>query len=130
MSVCLYSIEYIFIMGAGASIESDGHIYNAMPCGCIYRCEYRDSVANGNVALVKCCYDCLEKLKCRTFHYDAVSDMCYETYEQSIHVLTAKKGWMTEVSALAYAHKRGIRSVEEFMYNTNILVKYGFGSLK
>jgi hypothetical protein len=38
-----------------------------------------------------------------------------------------KTGWMTEVSALAYADKHGIRSVEEFIYNTNILNKYGFG---
>jgi hypothetical protein len=113
-------------MGAGASIESTGNIYNAMPCGCIYRCEYRESVANGNVALVKCCYSCLEKLKCRTFDYRTVDDMRYATCEQSIHALTSKMGWMTEVSAFSYAHTHGIRSVEEFIYNTNILAKYGF----
>ncbi len=117
-------------MGAGASIESSGHIYNASSCGCIYRCEYRESVATGNVELVKCCYHCLEKLKCRTFDYEAVDDMCYETRDQSIHLLTSKNGWMTEVSALEYADKRGIRSVEEFIYNTNILNKYGFDSRK
>jgi len=130
-------------MGAGASIETNGHIYNAMMCGCIYRCEYQECIANGNVALVKCCYHCLEKLKRRTFDYRMVDSMCKNTRGESINILTDKlgwtpedktgwtpedkTGWMTEVSALAYADKHGIRSVEEFIYNTNILNKYGFG---
>lgn len=117
-------------MGAGASIESEGHIYNPISCGCIYRCEYHESIATGNVELVKCCYECLEKLKHRTFDYGVVDDMSYAIREQPIDIVTAKTGWMTQVSAFAYANKRGIRSVEEFIYNTNILNKYGFCRLR
>ena len=117
-------------MGAGASIESDVNIYNAMPCGCIYRCECRDYVATGNVELVKCCYECLEKLKHHTFDYGVVDDMGFAIRGRSIDIVTAENGWMTEVSAFAYANKHGIRSVEEFIYNTNILSKYGFGRLR
>jgi len=117
-------------MGAGASFESSGHIYNAIPCGCIYRCEYQDLVVNRNLALVKCCYHCLEKLKHRTFDYNAVDDMRYEIEGKDVHSVTSNSGWMNQVSALEYANGRGIRSVEEFLYNTNILNKYGFGVRK
>jgi hypothetical protein len=53
-------------------------------------------------------------------------DMCKSVQNQPVHVLTDhtdKNSWMTEPQALVYAHKQGIRSVEEFIYNTNILDK-------
>jgi len=119
-------------MGAGASIESDGCLYHARSCGCIYRCEYRNTLVSGDVELVKCCYHCLEKLRQHTFDYEMVDDLCRETRNQPIDVLTTKSNmqWMNQVSALAYADKRGIRSVEEFLYNKNILCKYGFDHRK
>lgn len=116
-------------MGAGASIESSGHLYHASSCGCIYRCTYRDQIVEGPVDLVKCCYTCLHRLKDRTFRYDLYKDMCKSVQNQPVHVLTDptnhtdKNSWMTEPQALVYAHKQGIRSVEEFIYNTNILDK-------
>jgi hypothetical protein len=53
--------------------------------------------------------------------------MCKSVQNQPVHVLTDPTNhtdnWMTEPQAFVYAHKHGIRSVEEFIYNTNILDK-------
>jgi hypothetical protein len=114
-------------MGAGASVESsNGYLFQAVSCGCIFRCEYMDYISDGNVELVKCCYHCLEKLKRNQYNYDIVNGMCDDTRNQSIHILTESKTheWLTQANALVYANKHKIRSVEEFLYNTNILRKY------
>jgi hypothetical protein len=120
------------IMGAGASFETEGHLYHARSCGCIYRCEYNNTIVSGNVELVKCCYNCLERLKKYTFDYAIVDELSQETRGQSVDSLIASPAskWMSQVSALAYADKHDIRSVEEFLYNTNILWKCGSRSRK
>jgi len=108
-------------MGAGASIEIERNIYLAKECGCIYRCTYSNGVATDDVGLMKCCYACLEDLRRCRFDFAKVDRLVKHTYGQDISHL---KGWVSAEKAAEEARRMGIRSVEEFLYNTDILARY------
>jgi len=130
-------------MGAGASVEHQGKIFQVKPCGCIYSCTYEGFVATDKVEMMACCYACLSDLRKNRFDFAMVKRMAKHTYGQHIDELTLGHAkpesdgdhressnsvgvWMTQTQSLDYAKKKGIRCVEEFLYNTNILERYGW----
>lgn len=117
-------------MGAGASIETTGKIYLEKECGCIYSCAYYESIATEDVGLMKCCYTCLQMLRNEQFDYSYVDRLKLRTSGEPVSRLVNEESgsWMTASRAVQEAHKKGIRTVEEFLYNVNILQRYRRGS--
>jgi hypothetical protein len=113
-------------MGAGASFERDGRIYKPMTCGCIYACDYYDQIAE-KVKLVKCCHECLESLKTRKFNTARFITMQKNVQNKHVNDLidNPSTGWLSKISAMELAEKNGIRCMEEFLYNTNIIDRFG-----
>ena len=111
-------------MGSGLSVEVNGYLFRELECGCIYRCMYKNMIVERRVEMVKCCYHCLHRLKTDTFDMKPVYRVEDELFERSFEEIAYKSEWMTQVKALHYAKEKGIRTVEEFVYNTNILDKY------
>ena len=113
-------------MGAGASFENDGKIYKPMECGCIFACEYYDRIVD-KLKLVKCCYTCMESLKRKEYNICRVVALSKQTNGKNVDELIEPKRdakWLTTVEAMQMAHTKGIRSMEEFLQNTNILDRY------
>lgn len=138
-------------MGASASFETDGQIYKPMDCGCIFACDFYDRVAD-KVKLVKCCYTCMESLKQKRFNVARVVHLMKRTRGKQVDMLTRSGGrtqchdhrdgygydadadadphanaaeWLTKTSAIEMAHTQGIRSMDEFLQNSDILERYG-----
>ena len=132
-------------MGAGASVnEPSGYIFRVNTCGCIYGCYYENHIAEC-VELKKCCYSDLQNLRNREFDESRLRKLEKRTLGIPIDELTgdaksrgesaymdvgymdvgSKTGWMRQADAIEYARREQIRGIEEFIYNTNILVRFG-----
>jgi len=126
-------------MGAGASIsEQTGYIFRVNSCGCIYGCYFDHQIAQC-IELKKCCYVDLQHLRNGSFDQNSLRKLEKHTLGISVDELTFPKnreistymdvvpstGWMKQADAIEYAKAERIRGIEEFIYNTNVLARFG-----
>jgi hypothetical protein len=112
-------------MGAGSSVETYGKLDMSKECGCIYSCGYSDNIVDDNIGLMKCCYSCLEKLRQKKFDFGEVDNMRKSVSGDTVDRATrSSNSWMTAARAIQEAKQQGIRSVEEFLNNSDVLQKY------
>ena len=127
-------------MGAGASIsEQTGYIFRVNSCGCIYGCYFDHQIAQC-IELKKCCYVDLQHLRNDNFDQNALRKLEKHTLGISVDQLTddtsgvdayihvggdSQTGWMKQADAIEYARAKRIRGIDEFLYNTNVLARFG-----
>ena len=109
-------------MGAGASLSAEGHLYQINDCGCVYACYYEKQTAVA-VELRKCCYTHLEKLKHR--EYDVAAYRRMEKRTVGLPISDLSDGWMTPAETIQEATRRGVRGIDEFVDNRNVLERFG-----
>ena len=103
-------------MGAGASF--DRKIYKRLDCGCIYCYSYDDN----RVKLLCPCYMCIGIIQQKKFSPQIPKRLSNEIGNLSEdEILNKNIGWVSEAKAIQEAHSRGMKGINEFITNTDIL---------
>jgi hypothetical protein len=105
-------------MGAGASFERK--VYKRIVCGCIYCYCFNEE----RIQLLCPCYICIDNIKNKKYNTIIAKTLSKEIKGKSEdEIIMEKNGWISEALAIQQAHNRGMRCIEEFINNHDILEK-------
>ena len=109
-------IQTIINMGAGASFERK--IYKRIECGCIYCYSYNKN----KVELLCPCHMCIGIMRLKKFSPLIPRRLANEVKgKDEDDIISEKIGWVSEATAIQEAHNRGMKCIDEFIYNTDYL---------
>jgi hypothetical protein len=103
-------------MGAGASFERK--IYKRIECGCIYCYSYNKN----KIQLLCPCYMCIGIIRLNKYSTQIPRKLANEVRDKDEEEIIEKNiGWVSEAVAIEEAHNRGMKCIDEFICNSDIL---------
>jgi len=108
--------QIIIKMGAGASFERK--IYNRIECGCIYCYSYNKD----KVQLLCPCHMCIGIIRLKKYSTQIPRNLANEVRgKDEDEIIEENIGWVSQATAIEQANKRGMKCIDEFLSNSDIL---------